>query len=56
MLQAFFSEGNASIGESYLRFIVCKTDEQLELAKDRLRGLRALITTTEATTADDAAS
>lgn len=40
---AFFTEKNSHLGENFLRFIVCKTDEQLNLAKGRLRGLGKLL-------------
>lgn len=43
------------MGENYVRFIVCKTDEQIELAKDRLGGLRVLVVTAESTISDSAA-
>ncbi|KAL2024131.1 hypothetical protein VTK56DRAFT_9911 [Thermocarpiscus australiensis] len=36
----FFTDANAHIVEDYLRFAVCKPDEVLEEAKERLRGLR----------------
>lgn len=36
----FYSSENAHLAEDYLRFAVCKDDEVLELAKERLRGLR----------------
>lgn len=36
----FYTENNAHEAENYLRFAVCKEDEVLEKAKERLRGLR----------------
>jgi kynurenine aminotransferase len=36
----FYTDANAHIAEDYLRFAVCKSDEVLEQAKQRLRGLR----------------
>ena len=35
----FYTDENAYIGEDWLRFAVCKNDDVLEGAKDRLRGL-----------------
>ncbi|KAI4117272.1 MAG: hypothetical protein LQ338_007579 [Usnochroma carphineum] len=45
---AFFLEQNSGIGADYVRFVVCKTDEEIEFAKERLRGLKPLIRTHEA--------
>jgi len=39
----FYTEQNAHIAEDYMRFAVCKPDEVLEGAKDRLRGLKKYI-------------
>lgn len=39
----FYTEENALIAEDYLRFAVCKTDDILESAKERLRGLKKFI-------------
>lgn len=39
----FYTDQNAAIVEDYLRFAVCKPDDVLELAKERLRGLRKFI-------------
>ncbi|KAK4541377.1 hypothetical protein LTR36_007978 [Oleoguttula mirabilis] len=39
----FFTDANAHIVEDWLRFAVCKEDEVLEKAKERLRGLRKYI-------------
>lgn len=39
----FYTEGNAHIAEDYLRFAVCKPDEVLDDAKERLRGLKKYI-------------
>ncbi|KAK4991292.1 arylformamidase [Elasticomyces elasticus] len=39
----FFTDANAHIVEDWLRFAVCKNDEVLEDAKERLRGLRKYI-------------
>ncbi|KAK4189873.1 pyridoxal phosphate-dependent transferase [Podospora australis] len=36
----FYTDANAHIVEDYLRFAVCKPDEVLEDAKERLRGLK----------------
>ena len=36
----FYTPENAHIAEDYLRFAVCKDDDVLEKAKERLRGLR----------------
>ena len=35
----FYTDENAHIVEDYLRFAVCKEDDVLERAKERLRGL-----------------
>lgn len=39
----FYTDENCKIVEDYLRFAVCKTDDVLELAKERLRGLKKYI-------------
>ncbi|KAL8377878.1 hypothetical protein RB595_008523 [Gaeumannomyces hyphopodioides] len=39
----FYTDENAAIVEDYLRFAVCKPDDVLELAKERLRGLKKFI-------------
>ncbi|KAF2773186.1 PLP-dependent transferase [Teratosphaeria nubilosa] len=39
----FFTDANAHIVEDWLRFAVCKEDDILEQAKERLRGLRKYI-------------
>jgi kynurenine aminotransferase len=36
----FYTKQNALIAEDYLRFAVCKNDDVLETAKERLRGLK----------------
>ncbi|KAI5299271.1 v-type proton ATPase 16 kDa proteolipid subunit 2, partial [Ascosphaera pollenicola] len=36
----FYTDANAQIAEDYLRFAVCKNDDVLEMAKERLKGLR----------------
>ncbi len=36
----FYTEENAPLGEDYLRFAICKEDEVVERAKERLRGLK----------------
>ena len=36
----FYTDGNAHLAEEWLRFAVCKDDEVLEGAKERLRGLK----------------
>ena len=38
-LTAFF-RSETKMAEEYLRFVVCKTDAEIDLAKDRLRGLK----------------
>ncbi|RMZ79525.1 hypothetical protein DV737_g3365, partial [Chaetothyriales sp. CBS 132003] len=35
----FYTDANAPLAEDYMRFAVCKTDDVLETAKERLRGL-----------------
>jgi kynurenine aminotransferase len=39
----FYTEKNAADAQDYLRFAVCKEDEVLERAKERLRGLKRYI-------------
>ena len=39
----FFTDANAHLAEDWLRFAVCKEDEVLERAKERLRGLGRFI-------------
>ncbi|KAK3941776.1 putative kynurenine--oxoglutarate transaminase BNA3 [Diplogelasinospora grovesii] len=39
----FYTEENAHIAQDYLRFAVCKPDDVLEMAKERLRGLKRYI-------------
>ncbi|KAH6695392.1 aminotransferase class I and II [Plectosphaerella plurivora] len=39
----FYTDKNAHIAEDYIRFAVCKTDDVLETAKERLRGLKKYI-------------
>ncbi|OKL59776.1 putative aminotransferase [Talaromyces atroroseus] len=39
----FYTDENAHIAEDYLRFAVCKNDDVLETAKERLRGLKQYI-------------
>ena len=39
----FYKQGNEHLGEDWMRFAVCKEDEVLERAKERLRGLRKYI-------------
>ena len=36
----FYTDENMHLAEDYLRFAVCKEDDVLEKAKERLRGLR----------------
>ncbi|KAI2082641.1 arylformamidase [Ophidiomyces ophidiicola] len=36
----FYTDANAYIGEDWIRFAICKPDEDLEEAKTRLRGLQ----------------
>ncbi|RMZ79958.1 hypothetical protein DV738_g3023, partial [Chaetothyriales sp. CBS 135597] len=36
----FYTDANAHLAEDYLRFAVCKNDDVLETAKERLRGLK----------------
>ena len=40
----FYTDENAHLGEDWLRFAVCKNDDVLEGAKDRLRGLKKYMT------------
>ncbi|KKA30418.1 hypothetical protein TD95_004588 [Thielaviopsis punctulata] len=39
----FYTQQNAHIAENYIRFAVCKEDDVLEQAKERLRGLKKYI-------------
>lgn len=39
----FYTDANCHIAEDYLRFAVCKPDEVLEDAKERLRGLKRFL-------------
>jgi kynurenine aminotransferase len=39
----FYTVANERIAEDYIRFAVCKPDEILEQAKERLRGLKKYI-------------
>jgi len=39
----FFTDANAHLAEDWLRFAVCKEDDVLEQAKERLRGLKKYI-------------
>ena len=39
----FYTPERAHLAEDYLRFAVCKTDDVLETAKERLRGLKKYI-------------
>jgi kynurenine aminotransferase len=39
----FYTDANTWIAEDYMRFAVCKEDEVLEAAKDRIRGLKKYI-------------
>ncbi|KAI1041526.1 hypothetical protein LB505_001649 [Fusarium chuoi] len=39
----FYTPGNAHLAEDYIRFAVCKNDDILEQAKERLRGLKKYI-------------
>lgn len=39
----FYTPENAHLAEDYLRFAVCKDDDVLDAAKDRLRGLKKFI-------------
>lgn len=39
----FYTDPNTWIAEDYMRFAVCKEDEVLETAKERLRGLKKYI-------------
>jgi kynurenine aminotransferase len=36
----FFTDANAHIVEDWLRFAICKNDDVLDKAKERLRGLK----------------
>ncbi|KAI9661554.1 MAG: putative secondary metabolism biosynthetic enzyme [Trizodia sp. TS-e1964] len=40
----FYTAENAHLAEDYLRFAVCKDDDMLDEAKERLRGLKKYIT------------
>ena len=40
----FYTDQNAHLGEDWLRFAVCKNDEVLDAAKERLRGLKNFMT------------
>ena len=40
----FYTDENAYLGEDWLRFAVCKNDEVLDAAKERLRGLKTYMT------------
>jgi kynurenine aminotransferase len=42
-LMWFFTDENAHLAEDWLRFAICKEDEVLEQAKERLRGLKKYI-------------
>ena len=42
LCMAFYCKKDAHIGESYLRFGVCKSEEALELAKSRLGKVKVL--------------
>jgi kynurenine aminotransferase len=39
----FFTDANTYIIEDWLRFAVCRTDDRLKLAKERLRALKKYI-------------
>jgi hypothetical protein len=39
----FYSAENRHQADYYLRFAVCKPDQALDLAKDRLRGLKKFL-------------
>lgn len=40
----FYTQQNAHLAENYLRFAVCKNDDVLDAAKERLKGLRKYLT------------
>ncbi len=40
---ASFSNANTHVAEDYLRFVACKSDEELALAKLRLKALKAFL-------------
>ena len=40
----FYTDENAHLGEDWLRFAVCKNDEVLDGAKERLKGLKKFMT------------
>ena len=40
----FYTKENEALAEDYLRFAVCKDDEVLEAAKERLRSLKHFMT------------
>ena len=37
---AYLSNGNSHVAADYLRFVACKTQAEIDLAKERLRGLK----------------
>jgi kynurenine aminotransferase len=39
----FYSPEHEHLGEDYLRFAICKNDDVIDLAKERLRGLKSYI-------------
>ena len=39
----FYTDERAHLAEDYMRFAVCKNDDVLETAKERLRGLKKYI-------------
>lgn len=43
MILEFYIDDHAYMVQDYLRFAVCKEDEVLEQAKERLRGLKKYI-------------
>lgn len=38
-----FYYSTTKTAEEYLRFVVCKTDSKIEIARDRLRGLKPFL-------------
>ena len=38
-----FYYSTTKTAEEYLRFVVCKTDSEIDVAKDRLRGLKPFL-------------
>lgn len=39
----FYSPEHENLGEEYMRFAVCKNNDMLDLAKEKMRGLKPYI-------------